>query len=53
MELNRFRCFPLNGTSREELLACTCQTELLSIPWRKPLLQQAELEGFELTKQKV
>jgi Cd2+/Zn2+-exporting ATPase len=43
--------FPLNGTSRQELLACTAGTEIsLNIPWRKPL--QAE-EGFEPHKQKL
>jgi hypothetical protein len=59
MELQSFPMFSVNGTS-QELLACTARTELLSIPWRKPLLQQADwrirthtAEGLKASWEKV
>jgi Cd2+/Zn2+-exporting ATPase len=51
MELNRFRCFPLNRTPARRLLACTSQTELfLSIPLAQTIVTASRAEGFEPPK---
>jgi cation transport ATPase len=53
MELNRFRCFPLNGTSYQNCLPVLPELNFSEHPLAQAIVKASRAEDLNHTKQKV